>query len=142
GGTVNDAGAYNITGTTASSTAGSGGAANLSGPLTNLGSAIVASAGALNFTGAVPGGAYSFTGITISGGTVNFSTGAALTTGTLTMSGSGTLTGSDALTVSGAMNWTGGTISGSGALNAQGGLTLGAAGAFDFETLTGRTLNN
>jgi len=110
-GTVNDAGSYTVTG----STSVSGGTANFTAPVGNLGQAL-----------------------TISSGTLNLSGGAQVSVPTLSMS-FGTLTGSDTLTVTGALTWSGGTMSGTGSTNADGGLTLGGASS---ETLAGRTLNN
>src|SRR5262249_21913023 len=80
--------------------------------------------------------------LNISGGTVNFSTGATVTLPSLTLS-SGTLTGSDTVAVSGQTQWSGGTMSGGGTINAQGGLQLGVNdGSSHDETLDGRTFNN
>jgi hypothetical protein len=78
------------------------------------------------------------------GGTVNFSTGSAVTVASLTVSTgySSTLTGSDAVTVSGLTTWTNGTMSGPGTTIAQGGLQLGVASGSDYEYLYGRTLEN
>jgi hypothetical protein len=78
------------------------------------------------------------------GGTVNFSTGSAVTVGSLTVSTgySSTLTGSDTVTVSGLTTWTNGTMSGTGTTIAQGGLQLGAAGGSGSESLYGRSLTN
>ncbi len=140
GGTVNDPGSYNVSGNLSVT----GGTANLSGAITNLGPGLSATGGALNLTGSIPGSAYTFTsGITISGGTVNLSTGAAITASTLNQSG-GTLTGTDVLTVTGATTWTGGTMSGNSVTNVEGGLTLGGTTinvTYD-ESLSKRTLNN
>ncbi|MGF1525007.1 MAG: beta strand repeat-containing protein, partial [Leptolyngbyaceae cyanobacterium] len=81
--------------------------------------------------------------LTITGGTVNFSTGNLLTADTFTQSG-GTLTGSDDITVAGAATWSGGTHAGSGTTNFESALSIeGAAGKElgDFGATTGRTLN-
>jgi len=115
GGTVTASGTYNVTG----STIADGGTANLTAPITAVGSNVTVTGGTLNLSGGGP----------------------ALTTTTLNLSG-GTLTGIDTLTVAGQTTWSGGTMSGTGVTDAQGGLTLGAAGASDQESLSGRALNN
>ena len=80
--------------------------------------------------------------VSLTSGTLDFSTGAAVATPALTMTG-GNLTGSDALTVSGLTTWTGGTMSGTGSTLANNGLQLGVpAGPSTFETLDGRTFSN
>ena len=76
--------------------------------------------------------------LTISSGTVNFSSGTAITLGTLIESG-GTLTGSDTVTFSGQTTWTGGTMSGTGTTVADGGLAITASSGnteLDYRTLT------
>ena len=82
--------------------------------------------------------------VLISGGTVNFSSGANVAIQGLTMvmipytvNNSPTLTGSDSISVSGPANWTTGTISGSGTLTTHGGLTIDLG----LLSLDGRTLN-
>ena len=76
--------------------------------------------------------ASSITVLTISGGTADFSSGAAISIGTLTES-AGTLTGSD--TVTGAMLWTGGTISGTGTTDVAntGTLTMSGSGSLNLD---------
>jgi hypothetical protein len=139
GATVHDAGPYDVTGIT--SVTASAATVTLSGSLQSLGTALTVSAGTLNLTGTIPGGAYSFTGLSI-GGTLNFSTGASIAVGQLTITG-GILTGSDTVTVSGLTTWSGGTMSGTGTTVANGGLTLGGTGNASYsETLSARTLNN
>src|SRR5215472_7402465 len=109
-GTVNYTGSYNVTG----GTQVTNGVANFTSPAT------VTNAGAL----------------TLSGGTLNFSTGKAITTSSITQS-SGTLTGSDTLTVTGAITWSGGTENGTGVTNANGGMTISGEPFLDT-----RTINN
>src|SRR5205823_4637729 len=77
--------------------------------------------------------------LTVAGGSIDFSTGAAINADTLNQS-SGILTGSDPLSVAGATVWSGGTMSGSGATVANGGLTLSVSGGGLF--LDQRTLSN
>jgi hypothetical protein len=139
GGTVTDPGPFDVTGAIEVS----GGTAYLTGMLTSLSPTLTASSGDLELTGSIPGGTHTFTSIAISGGTVNFSTGAALTAAQLVLTG-GTLTGSDTLTVSGTTTWTGGTMSGTGKTVAVGGLTLGgnASSTNYTESLSGRELEN
>ena len=107
-------------------------------------------AGAYNGSGVlqVNGGNVKFTApissvgkISVTGGTLDFSTGATVATSSLAITG-GTLTGSDTLTVSGMTVWTGGTMSGTGVTNAHGGLQLGSVGQGDIEVLNTRALNN
>jgi hypothetical protein len=109
-GTVNLTGTYNVTGTTEES----GATANFVSPVTvtNVGKLIISS------------------------GTLNFSTGKAITASTLTQS-AGTLTGTSTLTVTGATTWSGGTQSGTGVTNANGGMTISSEPFLDT-----RTLNN
>ena len=97
GAIVNDSGSYGA----AAGTVVSGGTANLTGTITELGDVL-----------------------TISGGTLNLATGQSFTIPALTMSG-GTLTGFPSLTVTGSTDWTGGTITGGGTFTTQGSLTLG-----------------
>jgi uncharacterized iron-regulated membrane protein len=80
------------------------------------------------------------------GGTLNFSTGAAIDTPTLALTnpgdGGGTLAGSDTVNVSGLTRWVDGTMSGKGTTNAQGGLAIGAAdGNHHLQVLDARTVN-
>ena len=110
--------------------------------------ASVSGAGTAEFGGSVSttfttGSTYGVSGGTlVDGGTLDFSTGAAVSLGAL-IETAGTLTGSDAVTVSGQMTWTGGTISGTGSTTAQGGLTLGANdGTNYYEYLDGSTFTN
>ncbi len=109
-GTVGLTGTYNVTGGTTASE----GTANFTKPVTSVGP------------------------LTISGGTLNFSTGAAVTTASLTQN-SGTLAGSDALTVTGALTWSGGTESGTGTgtTTVNGGMTISGE-----PFLVTRTMNN
>ncbi len=79
--------------------------------------------------------------LAISGGTLDFSTGSAISVPTLTQS-SGTLTGNDTVAVTGLTTWTGGTMSGSGTTIAQGGLQLGTSNYGGYEDLDARTLTN
>jgi hypothetical protein len=109
-GTVNYTGNYNVTGGTQVTT----GTANFTSP------GVVTSAGPL----------------TLNGGTLNFSTGKAVTTSALTQT-TGTLTGSDTLTVTGVITWSGGTESGTGTTNANGGMTISGEPFLDT-----RTINN
>ena len=75
------------------------------------------------------------------GGTLDLSSGLAVSAVTLTESSGAILTGSDPLTVSGLITWTGGTMSGTGSTLADGTLQLGASGdTSDVEFLTVRTL--
>ncbi len=124
GDTENITGSYNVTG----GTTASGGVANFLSPAT------VTSIGAL----------------TISGGSVNFSTGNPITAPTLILSG-GNLAGTDTLTITGATTWSGGNMcttvsAGScatppgaqGATFTNGGITFPASAQL---TLNGRTLN-
>src|SRR6516162_5129123 len=110
-GTVTYTGTYNVTGGT---TASGGATVNFTSPatLTNIGP------------------------LTVSGGTLNFSTGKAITTSSLTHS-SGTLAGSDTVTVTGATTWSGGIESGTGVTNANGGMTITGEPFLDT-----RTMNN
>ncbi len=111
GGTLNDQGSYDVTGTTFVT----GGTVNFIAPVTSLGSAVTISAGTLNLSGGTP-----------------------VSVGTMTQSG-GTLTGPDTLTVTGETTWAGGYQSGAGTTVAEGGLTLGDQ-AGDQEILDQRTL--
>jgi fibronectin-binding autotransporter adhesin len=131
---------------------GSGATAALSGPISGAGT-VSFTTGTVNYTGTynVTGGTTVTEGtanfnsgttptsvgpLTISGGTLNFSTGKAIKTTELTQS-TGTLTGSDTLTVSKTVTWSGGTESGSGITNAEGGMTLSGE-----PFLQTRTMNN
>ncbi len=109
-GTVNYTGTYNVTG----GTGARGGTLNFISPAT------VTATGPL----------------TITAGTLNFSTGKAISTTSLTQS-AGTLTGSDTVTISGLLTWSGGTESGTGVTNANGGMTISGEPFLDT-----RTLNN
>ena len=68
--------------------------------------------------------------LTISGGTVNFSSGDPIDTTTLNFSG-GSLGGTDTVTVSGLTTWTAGGMSGAGTTNTDGGLSLSGAATKD-----------
>ena len=112
-GTVNYTGSYNVTG----GTQATDGTANFTAPAT------VTSTGALS----------------LSGGTLNFSTGKAVTAKSLTQD-AGTLTGSDALTVSGAITWSGGTESGTGVTNADDGMTISGEPFLDTRTINNKKI--
>lgn len=94
-GSVNYAGAYNITG----GTRVSGGSANFSGPVTSVGA------------------------LAVSGGTATFAGGTPINAVSAVVSG-GSLGGSDTITVAGPFNWSGGALAGSGVFNANGPLTM------------------
>jgi hypothetical protein len=86
--------------------------------------------------------AFNLTTLSISSGTVDFSSGAAINVMTLNQSG-GILTGSDTITVSGVTTWSSqSTMSGSGTLIAQGGLTISDPASSGFVYLNTRTLEN
>ena len=70
-------------------------------------------------------------------GTTTLSTGLTNTVATLTMNGNGVLTGPDTLTVTGLTTWTQGTMSGTGITNANGGVSMPPG----FQTLDTRTVN-
>ncbi len=141
GGTVTDTGLYDITGVT--EVTGSAATATLSGTLEALGPTLSVNGGTLNLTPTSPDGPYSLTTVmATNGGTVNFSTGAAISIGQFTITG-GVLTGSDTVTVNGLTTWAGGTMSGSGTTIAIGGLTIGGTGNVNYyESLSVRTLDN
>src|SRR5262249_17365284 len=116
---------------------------NAGATVSALGSTVFISVGNLNLnSGASYPATLGLTTLTLSGGTANFSSGAAIHTATLTQS-AGTLTGSDTVTVSGLTTWYGGTMSGTGVTTAQGGLQLGQADTSTHnEILDTRTFNN
>ncbi len=131
-GTVNfNGGTYNIT----TSTQATGGTANFNSGVTvsNVGPLTVTS-GALNFSNAET--IVSPTSLTISGGTLNLSTGGPINTTTLSLSG-GTLDGTDTVTVSGATTWSAGSMSGTGTTRTEGTLSLTANSTL---TMSSRTL--
>ena len=66
--------------------------------------------------------------VTLESGTLNLSSGLAVSAASLTETSGAVLTGSDPLTVSGLTTWTGGTMSGTGSTVADGTLQLGASG--------------
>jgi hypothetical protein len=76
--------------------------------------------------------------VTVSGGTLNLSTGDPQTLSSLSQS-AGTLGGSDTLTVSGTTTWSGGFMNGGGTTQASGGLSLTGAGVRDLNPRTLRT---
>jgi Abnormal spindle-like microcephaly-assoc'd, ASPM-SPD-2-Hydin len=127
-------------------------AAAVSGPISGAGT-VVFTTGTVNYTGTydvtggtqVTSGTVNFTSpakltsvgpVNVGNGTMNFSTGKAITATSLTQS-AGTLEGTDTLTVTGALTWSGGTESGTGITNANGGMTLTGE-----QFLSGRTMNN
>jgi hypothetical protein len=131
----------------------SAGTAALSGGISGAGTVNFGSSGTINLTGTYnvtgtteatgvtanfvsPGSVTSVGKLMISNGTVNFSTGKAITTTTLTQS-AGTLSGGDTVTVTGATTWSGGTQSGAGVTNANGGMTISGEPFLDT-----RTINN
>ncbi len=99
-GTLNLAGAYNVTGPT---TVSGNSTANFAGPSTGGGS------------------------LTVSGGTAAFNGTANVNFSSLTLSGAGTLAGTNDVSISGPFTWNGGTLSGSGRVLANGGATFGTA---------------
>ena len=115
-GTLTDSGSYNITGATVDS----GGAANLTAPVTSLGSTVNVSNGTLNLSG---GHDHRWHADRQRPG----------------RRPARTTSPSPALTA-----WTGGTMSGSGVTNAEGGLAMGgtATNTTYQELLAARTLNN
>jgi len=74
--------------------------------------------------------------LTITSGTLNFSTGKKISATTLTQS-AGTLTGTDTVTITGVLTWSGGTESGTGVTDANDGMTISGEPFLDT-----RTLNN
>jgi hypothetical protein len=128
---------YDITG----GTRASGGTGNFTTGtvVAAIGPTLTVSGGGLNFTVAASyPPALDLTSLNISGGTLNWSSGAALSTSSLTLS-AGTLTGSDTLTVAGATTWTGGMMSGTGVTEARGGLQISGDKT---KYLQGRALDN
>src|SRR4030095_11915964 len=100
GATVNHPGTYNVTGLTEVDA----GQAHFTGTMTNAGN-----------------------GLSLSGGTADFSSGETIAPTTLGMTG-GILTGSDTVNVSGLTTWSSGTMDGAGVTNCNGGLNFDTAG--------------
>src|ERR1035438_5418317 len=130
---------------------GSGGTAALSGKISGAGTVNFGSSGTLNYTGTydITGGTtgsgaiVNFTSpasvlpagaLTITSGTLNFSTGKAVSVSTLTHS-AGTLTGTDTLTITGLLTWSGGTESGTGITDANDGMTISGEPFLDTRTI-------
>ena len=105
----------------------------------NLSGDTLASGGAVTFPSGVTLTSLG-SALTVSGGSIDLSSGLSLSVPSLTVSG-GTLTGSDAITATTTLNWSGGTMSGAGATNlaASGTMITSATG---YITLDGRTFNN
>ncbi|HEV8062957.1 MAG TPA: DUF4214 domain-containing protein [Gemmataceae bacterium] len=148
--TFNPGTSYDITGATVATDFVT---ANFNGTVTAIGSAVTANSdGVLNFTTMIGSGSVTLQSLTLAGGTVNFSSGATISTGSLTLaagtltgSGAGILTGSDTVTVTGVLTWIDGTMSGSGTTNLAAGGTL-QLGVDEHKVhdqyLDGRTFNN